>query len=275
MKYENEFKYTLDKAKNLADAKVSNPLSPEVLAQRIDISLSDEPTKQKLTDIIDGIFDNSVNTQNPRFLNQLFGGSTEESWLGELITAILNTSMATYEIAPLATLMEKEVLARINDEIGFNKFEGLIVPGGSYANMLGINCGRYSADSSIKESGMYENQKQIFYVSEDAHYSSSKSLALMGLGTDCLVKVKVDANRKMCLEDLKTQIQKSKDKGHRPTCIVSTAGTTVYGAYDPIAKVNTICAEENIWHHVDAAWGGLALWSDRKCYLFNSIREAD
>jgi glutamate/tyrosine decarboxylase-like PLP-dependent enzyme len=275
LKYEDAFSYTLNKAKTLSTAKVSNPLAPEVLKEKVDISLSEGPTEQKLTTIIDGIFDNSVNTQNPRFLNQLFGGSTEESWLGELITAILNTSMATYEIAPLATLMEKEILARINDEIQFDEFEGLIVPGGSYANMLGLNCARFLADSSSKKTGMYEIQKQIFYVSEDAHYSSSKSLALMGLGTDCLVKIKVDSQRKMCLEDLRKQIKTSKDNGDRPTCIVSTAGTTVYGAFDPIAKVNKLCKEEGIWHHVDAAWGGLALWSDRKEVLFNSVKDAD
>lgn len=275
MKYEKEFLHTLNKGKALSDKKVSNPISPDVLLEKMDISLSEQATKESLQSIIDNIFDFSVNTQNPRFLNQLFGGSTEEAWLGELIVSMLNTSMATYEIAPLATLMEKEVLSRINDEINFPVSEGLIVPGGSYANMLGINCARFSKNSSTKESGMYNNSRQIYYVSEDAHYSSSKAMALLGLGTDCLVTVKVDANRKMDINDLNEKINLSRSQGDIPTCIVSTAGTTVYGAYDPISEINKICESEKIWHHVDAAWGGLVLWSDKKDSLMRDIEKVD
>jgi len=270
----NLFQKVLDKAEELPQQKLTNPKSPSELRAAFDLDLEDKAYTKDVGALIDGIFEHSVNTQNPRFLNQLYGGSVKEAWLGELLTSVLNTSMATYEIAPLATLMEKEVLSAINKSIGFENFNGLMAPGGSYANMLGINCARYAHSSALKMEGLSSNIYRVF-VSEDAHYSSEKALGLMGLGMDSLVKVKTDANKKMSVESLKSEIAKCKEQGLIPLCVVSTAATTVWGSYDPIQEIQELCSAENIWHHVDAAWGGLALWSDRKNKLFAGIENVD
>jgi glutamate/tyrosine decarboxylase-like PLP-dependent enzyme len=275
MKYYKSFLNVLEKAENLKSKKLINLKNPSQLKDSFDFELKENPSDSSLETIINGIFDNSVNTQNPHFLNQLYGGSTQEAWLGELITSILNTSMATYEIAPLATLMEKELLASMNKEIGFDTFEGLIVPGGSYANMLGINCARFNHSKETKTKGMYGKKRQIVFVSQDAHYSSLKSLALMGLGTESLRKIKTDANKRMCPKDFEFQIQAVKDNNEDPICVVTTSGTTVWGAFDSIEEINVICKRENIWHHIDAAWGGLALWSENKDQLFKAVERVD
>lgn len=275
MKYEEEFNYILNKASKLREKRLANPLSPKELKEQVDLALEESQTSTSVKKIIDNVFANSINTQNPRFLNQLFGGSTEESWLAELMTAILNTSMATYEIAPLATLMEHEVLQAINKEVKFESHKGLFVPGGSYANMLGINCARFYKNPSIKEDGNYGASRQVVFVSEDAHYSSEKAVALLGMGTKAIVKVAVDKNRKMLVSDLEDKVKEAIDSGHTPTCVVSTAGTTVWGAYDPIDEISTICERYKIWHHVDAAWGGLVFWSDRKEALLPGIEKVD
>lgn len=255
------------RAQELSKKPLSLPMSPGKLKESFDLNLSEQKFDGDIKELIDSIINHSVNTQNPRFLNQLYGGSSPESWAGEFLTAILNTSMATYEIAPLATVMELELIKAMNDEIGFVNPEGLIVPGGSYANMLGINLARYHFDNNVKNKGVDAHQKFKVLVSEDAHYSSKKSLALMGLGTEALTKVKVDCHRKMDLEDLKYQINKIRENKEIPLAVISTAGTTVYGAFDPINDIHDICSSEKIWHHVDAAWGGLVLWSNRKNML--------
>lgn len=257
------FQWVIDKAYSLDDRPLVSSHTPEELAEKFDCKLSSAPaTTQSLKSILEDIFKFSVNTQNPRFLNQLYGGTCKESWLGELLTAVLNTSMATYEIAPLATLMEKELLSAMNEKLGFAEHEGLFVPGGSYANMMGINCARYHYDNSIKDKGAYAFDKLRVFVSEDAHYSSKKAVELMGLGNEAIIKIKTDAAKKMCPKDFEEQLQASLNRGERPFCLVSTSGTTVWGAFDPILELNTICRKYNIWHHVDAAWGGIALWAE-------------
>jgi glutamate/tyrosine decarboxylase-like PLP-dependent enzyme len=270
------FQLVLDKAFQLDDRPLVNSLSPEELFEKFNLKLSSESDKdQSLETIIEDIFNYSVNTQNPRFLNQLYGGSCKEAWLGELLAAVLNTSMATYEIAPLATLMEKELISAMNAELGFSECDGLFVPGGSYANMLGINCARFQADQMIKKSGVYHSDQLKVLVSEDAHYSSRKAVELMGLGTDSIIKVKTDNNKRMCPKDFELKVEESLAKGERPFCLVSTSGTTVWGAFDPILELNTICRKYKIWHHVDAAWGGIALWADSKEEFFKGIEKVD
>jgi glutamate/tyrosine decarboxylase-like PLP-dependent enzyme len=269
------FSYVLDRANQLKTAKLSEPKSPEELASKFNLELGEPTAEKKLKDLIDSIFEESVNTQNPRFLNQLYGGSTEASWLGELLVSILNTSMATYEIAPLATMMEKELVRALNIEVGFSKVGGIMAPGGSYANMLGLQCARFEKAPEVKTKGLYGFKRFMVFASEDAHYSTEKALGLMGLGVDSLVTIKVDEKHRIDVKDLSLKIEKCKSEGFVPLCVVSTAGTTVWGAFDPIDEIDELCKEHEIWHHVDAAWGGLALWSDKKDRLFKGLSKVD
>ncbi len=270
------FNYILDKASSLKDYRLSEPKSPkELLEEFPHILLGDEPDED-LKSLIDGVIKHSINTQNPRFLNQLYGGTSEVTWMGELLTAILNTSMATYEIAPLATLCEKEIFKSINQTIGFNKHEGLFTPGGSYANMLGLQCARYKKSPEAKVDGLYGLKPQYVFVSKDAHYSTEKAMGLMGLGVANLVKVETDDHKKLCSKDLKKKVSEVIAKGGEALCVVSTAATTVWGAYDPFESINEVCKDFGIWHHIDAAWGGLSLWSsEKRKALFKGVESAD
>ncbi len=269
------FNHALDKAFSLEEKKLSNPVSPLELKESFDLDLNEDSFKGEVKTLIDEVFAKSVNTQNPRFLNQLYGGSSKEAWLGEVLVSVLNTSMATYEIAPLATLMEKEIVESLNKVIGFEKAYGIMTPGGSYANMLGIHCARFHKNPDLKTNGLYQSKPLKVFVSSEAHYSSEKALGLMGLGTDSLVLVKSDDEKKMCVLDLDEKIKATVDQGFVPLCVVSTAGTTVWGSFDPIGQINEICKKYGVWHHVDAAWGGLSLWSNKKEALFGGVENVD
>ncbi len=267
--------HILEKALLLKEKPLVSLKSPKKLTESFDLSLKDEKYLGDAKNLIDSVFKNSVNTQNPRFLNQLYGGSTQESWIGEFLVSILNTSMATYEIAPLATLMEKELIKSVNKKVGFPKVEGLMVPGGSYANMLGLQCARYTHNRKIKEQGLYDSPKYKVFISKEAHYSFEKALGLMGLGTNSLVEVKISLDKKMLSLDLELKIKKCLAEGGVPLCVVSTAGTTVWGSFDPIKEIDEICKKFQVWHHVDAAWGGLGLWSHRGKDLFKGLKQVD
>jgi glutamate/tyrosine decarboxylase-like PLP-dependent enzyme len=258
--------------------KITHAKPPELLKKDFDFSLDeeslvDEDQKKKL---ISQIIDESVNTQSPRFLNQLYGGTSDVTWLGELITSILNTSMATYEISPLFTLMEKEIISTINRELSFTDCDGIMVPGGSYANMYGIHCARHLKDKEIKSKGLYSKKPLVAFVSKAAHYSTEKAMNLLGLGVENLISVETDANHKMSVDALRSKIKSSIEKGFEPFCVVSTAGTTVWGSFDPISEIQMVADEFKLWHHIDAAWGGLALWSkEKKSSYFEGVSKVD
>ena len=258
--------------------KVSLSKPPEALKNDFDISLSEKgveniDAKKKL---VTQILEESINTQSPRFLNQLYGGTSDVTWLGELITSIMNTSMATYEISPLFTLMEKELIKTINQELEFDACDGIMVPGGSYANMYAIHCARHQKDRETKAKGLYGKKPYVAFVSKAAHYSTEKAMNLLGLGVDNLVTVDTDKDHKMSAEALEKEIAKAKENDLEPFCVVSTAGTTVWGSFDPIKEIQSISKKHGVWHHVDAAWGGLGLWSkEKKSSYYSAISEVD
>ena len=273
------FLQVLEEAYKLKDKnKVTQFKSPEQLRKDFDIALNEEGIvdldKKKI--LISQILKESVNTQSPRFLNQLYGGTSDVTWLGELIASIMNTSMATYEISPLFTLMEKELIKTINEELDFDRCDGIMVPGGSYANMYAIHCARQLKDKETKVKGLYEKKPHVAFVSEVAHYSTEKAMNLLGLGVNNLISIKTDSDYRMSVDSLKKEIVKAIESGYEPFCVVSTAGTTVWGSFDPIEKVQQVAQEFGLWHHVDAAWGGLGLWSkDKKKDYYDGVSQVD
>lgn len=93
----------------------------------------------------------------------------------------------------------------------------------------------------------------------------------MGIGSDNCIAVKADEFGKMDVEDLEKKINESLEAGSTPFIVTATAGTTVFGAFDPIVPVANLCKKYNLWLHVDAAWGGGALMSKKHRHLLNGI----
>lgn len=203
----------------------------------------------------------SVRTTHPQFNNQLQAGANFESLLGEVISFITNTTMATYEVAPVASLMEAKLTSELCKKIGYKNGGGIMLTGGSNANLLALHCARNTHIAEIKYKGNQGLDICVF-VSEEAHYSFKKAVMLMGMGLDNLILVDCDKTGKMISTDLEAKILKAKKEGKKPIMIASTCGTTVKGAFDPIVENQIIADKYDLWHHIDGAWGGAALFSD-------------
>ncbi len=220
------------------------------------------------------ILNNSVNTIHPLFLNQLFGGVDVAAWVGEVASALLNPTMATFEIAPLITVMEKRMVQELINLIGFNKGEGIMVTGGSNSNLLSMLCARTNYNPSIRQTGFSHNQFRV-YVSAEAHYSFDKAANITGIGTQNLVLVPCNDRGEMIPAELERIIVSDIKDGFTPIMVGVTSGSTVLGAFDPITPIAKICDAHQIWLHVDAAWGGGALFSKKNRFLLKGIELAD
>lgn len=141
--------------------------------------------------------------------------------------------------------------------------------------MLAMNLARFSKFPSIKQEGMCVSQPMVLYTSEQSHYSIKKSASLMGLGSNHVISVKCDERGKMIVEDLEKQIRETLEKGYLPFMVNATAGTTVFGAFDPIDEIADVCKRYKLWLHVDAAWGGSCLISDKHRHLCKGIERSD
>lgn len=109
------------------------------------------------------------------------------------------------------------------------------------------------------------------FASEDAHYSSAKLASFMGIGSDNVYKVKTCKRGKMIIEHLESEVVRAKNEGALPFLVVATGGTTVLGAFDPIDAIADICKNNNMWLHVDAAWGGGCMMSQKYRQLLKGI----
>lgn len=247
---------------------------PLELRESMDFSLGKPLAEEALWGAVETVLDKSVRTTHPLFLNQLFGGLQPESISGEWIATLLNPTMATFEIAPMMTILEKEVARKLSNMMGLKLGEGIMVTGGSNANLVGLLCARQFKVPDVKKRG-YQGKKYTVYVSSEAHYSYEKAVHISGLGIDHLRSVRVDETGAMDPKILKEMVRQDMAQGFIPLMIGATAGTTVLGAFDPIAEINKVAREYNLWLHVDAAWGGGAILSPTHRHLLKGIHLAD
>ena len=143
------------------------------------------------------------------------------------------------------------------------------------ANGYAINIARHWMFPIVKDKGLTAVPRLVVFTSEDAHYSVKKLAAFLGIGANNVYSIKVDSSGKMCVVDLRQQINRCIDEGARPLMVSATAGTTVLGAFDPLRPISDLCKEYEIWLHVDAAWGGGALISRKHRHLLDGIELAD
>lgn len=227
-----------------------------------------------LESALDVIFAHSVRTLHPRFFNQNFAGADPVALLGDWLGAALNTTMATYEAAPVFTLMERAVIARLAGLAGWSSHEGLFVPGGSFSNLYAMHLARTRVDPEALERGSHGARLTAF-TSAHAHYSLAKAVALLGLGRRSLVEVPCDAHGRMRADALEQAIHDARRRGERPFFVNATAGTTVLGAFDPLEPIANICDFHDLWLHVDGAFGAAALFSPRERHRMAGVERAD
>ncbi|TVR38696.1 MAG: glutamate decarboxylase [Cryomorphaceae bacterium] len=256
--------------------KVNEFMLPEALKSRFDFELRANGTPYNaLLDFIRQYLHLSVKTGSKQYLNQLFGGLNLPALLGEFITSLSNTSMYTYEVAPVATLMEMEIVRKMNSFTRFTHGDGTFLTGGSNTNLVAMITARNHLFPEGKEKGMAHLPTLTAFVSERSHFSFTKAANAIGLGTQNLKKVAVDNHGKICSRALTEAIEASLNRGEVPFFIGATCGTTEMGAFDNLAELVPVARRYNMWLHADGSWGGSAIMSPNWRHLFNGIEQCD
>ena len=256
--------------------KVVDYLAPRDLKNNFNTQLGDGGCSAKeLLRALDEYLKYSVRTGSTNFYNQLYGGFEIAAFIGEVATALTNTSMYTYEVAPVATLMEMELIKMMNGKAGFEDGSGIFCTGGSNANMIALMCARNMRFPGCQMKGMPVGVKPALFISDQAHYSFRKAANILGIGQDRVIKVITDSRGRMAADELEKAVIKSKDRGETPFFTAATAGTTVLGAFDPVPQIADIAKKHNLWLHIDGAWGGPVLLSKKHRILLEGSELAD
>ncbi len=249
----------------------------EDFARTVGLDLSDDAPPADpalLVDAADTVVRRSVQTNHPYFLNQNYAGADPLAVVGDWLGAALNTTNATYEVAPVFTLIERALLTKMARLIGFPPSgglpAGLMCAGASLAQLHALQLARHRADPGLVHDGADGVRRRIL-VSASGHYSAEKLAAVMGLGRSAVQSIPTDAGGAMDLDALDAALA----DGPEVLAVIATAGTTVTAAFDPIAAIADRCEAHGIWLHVDAAYGGAALLSPNQRHRCAGIERAD
>lgn len=257
------------------NSRINPSLSPQSMRKTLDLGLPlNGHDLNSVLDDLDLFITNSVKTNRPEFMNPLWGGLSLPAFAGEVIAALTNNSMYTYELSPIATVIEQTIVKRMCQMVGYPDGFGTFTTGGSNGNMLGMLCAREELISGSTKRG-FDGRSTVIFVSAEAHYSVLMAANVIGIGHQNIIKVQCDEDGRMRPDRLEEEIAFSRQEGMRPLCIVATAATTVRGAYDDIDALADIAHREGLWLHVDAAWGGTCLFSTEHARLMDGVDKAD
>jgi glutamate/tyrosine decarboxylase-like PLP-dependent enzyme len=177
---------------------------------------------------------------------------------------------AAAEVEHVAINWMKEMLGYPKDSIG------LFVSGGSMANFAALAAARSAkAPGNVMRDGLAATRPMCLYLSEEAHFSIAKAAGMLGLGESWVRHVNTDDRFQLDLRHLESLVAADRAAGRLPFCVVASAGTTATGAVDPIADIAAFARRQDLWLHVDAAYGGPAALAPSVRHLFAGIELAD
>ena len=229
------------------------------MEQRLDLGLGQQGLPEaEVMERMRQVVHLTPKTSSSRFFNQLFAGRQPMATAAEMLTAMVNVSMYTYKVAGPMILIENEVIERMCRMAGFPEGFGIVVPGGSMANLVGMVLGRHKAVPNLRSQGS-DGRKLCYYVSELGHYSTVKNAGILGTGRDNVRLIPTDDNGRMSPGALRAALTEDVQQGHVPCAVVATMGTTVLGEFDPLREIAAITQEFDVWLHADGAYGGSML----------------
>jgi aromatic-L-amino-acid/L-tryptophan decarboxylase len=197
------------------------------------------------------------NNIHPRFWAWVEGGGTPFGMLADMLASGMNPNVAIGD--HMAMYVDNQVIEWSKKMMGFpEEAGGLLVSGGSLANITALVVARNHFNSDIKKKGLLASRAQlIVYGSSETHNCVAKGVEVIGIGSDNFRKIPVDAEYRIKLDALKEMIAADKQAGHLPFCIVGNAGTVNTGAIDPLSELAAIAQQEKMWFHIDGAFGAI------------------
>jgi aromatic-L-amino-acid decarboxylase len=206
---------------------------------------------------------------HPRFLAFIAGCGTWPGVLGDVIASGYNIFQGTWLASAGPSEIELVLLDWFKEWLGYpGEAAGLLVSGGSVANLTALACAR-----EVRLGG--HDARAVIYTSAQTHSSVERAARVVGFARQRIRSLPVDPMHRMDVEALRSAIVEDRRAGLVPFSIVANGGATSTGAIDALDEIATVAREEDLWFHVDAAYGGFAVLTDRGRAWLRGIERAD
>jgi aromatic-L-amino-acid decarboxylase len=245
----------------VGDLPVLARVRPGEVRERIpaDMPADGEAMDEILADFDRLVVPATTHWNHPGFFGYFAITGSGPGILGEMLAAALNVNTMLWRSGPAATELEEACLDWIRRALGLpEEFAGEITDTASTSSLYALAAARESAFPQARERGLSGLPAGRVYCSAEAHSSIDKAVATLGLGYGGVRRIAVDGKFRMDPGALADAIREDRRAGHAPVAVVATAGTTGTAAVDPIRAIAGVCAAEDVWLHVDAAYGGPA-----------------
>ncbi len=224
-------------------------------------------------DILEFLFEraipNSFTTPGPGYLAYIPGGGIFHTAVADLIANSVNRYVGVFAAAPALAQLEANVLSWFAQWIGLPAGAGgTLTSGGSLANFTGLVVARRARlDENFLDA--------TIYASRETHHSVAKAAMLAGFPPRHVRPIDTDERFRARPDSLRAAIAADRAAGLRPFLVVGNAGTTNTGAVDPLRELAEVAAAENLWFHVDAAYGGFFALTERGRRTMDGLELAD
>ena len=259
------------------------PVFPATTGQQLRGALGVAPPIQKepLEKILEdcrAVIDGSRHNGHPRFFGYVASPSTATGAFADLLASALNASVTSWRSAPAPTEVERTVVRWLGSLIGYgDEAQGILTSGGSMANLTALLIAHRAksklpvARLGIRDSG----PPMTMYASDQVHLSITKAADVLGLGQDNVRLLPTDDSFCLDLEALTSAIEEDRRKGFQPFCVIGNAGTAATGAIDSLAEIARIARENDLWFHIDGAYGAPAAMIEDRRLMFAGLDLAD
>jgi glutamate/tyrosine decarboxylase-like PLP-dependent enzyme len=256
---------------------------PSLTGSDLQIRFDEPPPKEATTlqaliedcqDVIEG----SRHNGHPRFFGYVASPSTPVGAFADLLASTLNPSVTSWRSSPSATQIEQTVVRWLGSLIGYDdNAHGLLTSGGSLANLTALLIAhRNRSTSPVSETGIQDSGPQMtVYASDQVHFSIIKAADILGLGHQSVRLIPTDDRFCVDIAALREAIERDRQQGLKPFCVVGSAGTAATGAIDSLIEIGDLAREHDLWFHVDGAYGAPAAMIGERNPEFAGLELAD
>ena len=229
-----------------------------------------------LDEAFDLLREHSLLNGHPRFWGYITSSAAPIGALGDLLAAAINPNIGSFGLGPMGTEIEAQTVRWIAELLGYPvDCGGLLVSGGNMANIVGFLAARHAKAPEVRVAGVASTRPLRAYASAETHTWVQKAADLAGLGTDSIRWIATDNAQRMDLTALERAIEADRAAGDRPFLVVGTAGSVSTGAVDPLPAMADLCRRDDLWFHIDGAYGGFAVAAPGTPEDLGGLRDAD
>jgi L-2,4-diaminobutyrate decarboxylase len=252
-----------DHVENIAGRRVVDWQTADELRARVRI---DDRGGAEGMALVSQLIDNAIQLHHPSYMGHQVCPPFPTAVIADLVISTLNQSTAVFEMSPIGTVIEQEVVRWLADRAGYPATSlGTAVSGGSAANLTAL----LAARARWNDSGRV-GKRPVILCSADAHYSIARAASIMGIAADDVVKVPTDDQHRLDVDALEAALREIE-----VMAIVATSGSTATGAFDDLRAIAALRDKYDTWLHVDAAHGASVVLSERLRPLVDGLDLAD